>query len=112
MLRDGIGSADVVFVPLEDGDRAEVLVKSGKKVITVDLNPLSRTARCATVTIIDNIVRSLPVLIKTVKKFKMVEADNLKSLTINYNNKTCLNNSLKVISSRLKNLDNRTYDMI
>ena len=40
---DGIGSADVVLVPLEDGDRCEALVKMGKKVITIDLNPLSRT---------------------------------------------------------------------
>ena len=48
---DGIGSADVVLVPLEDGDRCEALVKMGKKVITIDLNPLSRTAQTAHITI-------------------------------------------------------------
>src|SRR3989338_4670552 len=42
---DGIFKADVVFVPLEDGDRCEALIRSGKKVITVDLNPMSRTAK-------------------------------------------------------------------
>ena len=41
----GIYSADVVFVPLEDGDRCEALVRMGKKVIVVDLNPLSRSAK-------------------------------------------------------------------
>ncbi|MFI5407342.1 MAG: phosphopantothenate/pantothenate synthetase, partial [Nitrososphaerales archaeon] len=42
--RDGIAKADVVFVPLEDGDRTIALKRMNKKVITVDLNPLSRTA--------------------------------------------------------------------
>lgn len=59
----GIGRADVVFVPLEDGDRCQALVAAGKKVITIDLNPLSRTARAATVTIVDNLVRAMPELI-------------------------------------------------
>ena len=56
----GIAVADVVFVPLEDGDRAEILKENGKTIITVDLNPLSRTAKMSDVTIIDNIVRVVP----------------------------------------------------
>jgi 4-phosphopantoate--beta-alanine ligase len=56
----GIFGADVVLVPLEDGDRAEALKKMGKFVITVDLNPFSRTARAADITIVDNIVRAMP----------------------------------------------------
>ncbi len=59
---DGIGAADVVLVPLEDGDRCEALVAMGKTVITIDLNPLSRTARTAHVTIVDELRRSLPAL--------------------------------------------------
>ena len=43
---DGIFIADVVFVPLEDGDRTMALKKMGKTVICVDLNPLSRTSVC------------------------------------------------------------------
>ncbi len=42
---DGIYAADTVLVPLEDGDRTEALVKMNKTVITIDLNPLSRTSR-------------------------------------------------------------------
>jgi 4-phosphopantoate--beta-alanine ligase len=57
---DGIGDADVVLVPLEDGDRAEALAAVGKTEIVVDLNPLSRSARTATVPVVDNIVRALP----------------------------------------------------
>jgi 4-phosphopantoate--beta-alanine ligase len=57
---DGIGSADVVVVPLEDGDRAEVLASMGKSEIVIDLNPLSRSAGAATVPIVDNVIRAVP----------------------------------------------------
>jgi len=57
---DGIGDADVVLVPLEDGDRAEALGEMGKTELVVDLNPLSRSAQVATVPIVDNIIRAIP----------------------------------------------------
>ena len=58
--REGMFSADVILVPLEDGDRCEALVGMGKTVIAIDLNPLSRTARRATLTIVDEVTRALP----------------------------------------------------
>ena len=61
---DGIHRADVIFVPLEDGDRCEALRRMGREVITVDLNPLSRTARTASITIVDNVARALPALLQ------------------------------------------------
>ena len=67
---DGIYAADVVFVPLEDGDRCQALVRSGKLVITVDLNPMSRTSKTATVTIVDNVTRAMPVLLESVAAFR------------------------------------------
>ncbi len=63
---DGIGAADVVFVPLEDGDRCRALVRSGRRVIVVDLNPMSRTSRTATITIVDDVTRAMPVLLERV----------------------------------------------
>jgi len=57
---DGIGDADVVLVPLEDGDRAEALGAMDKTELVVDLNPLSRSARAASVPIVDNIIRAIP----------------------------------------------------
>jgi 4-phosphopantoate--beta-alanine ligase len=57
---DGIGAADVVVVPLEDGDRAEALADMGKTEVVVDLNPLSRSAQTATIPIVDNIIRAIP----------------------------------------------------
>ena len=59
---DGIHAADVVLVPLEDGDRAAALAEMGKVEIVVDLNPLSRSARVADVPVIDNIVRAVPAM--------------------------------------------------
>ena len=67
---DGIYMADVVFVPLEDGDRCRALVRSGKRVITVDLNPMSRTSRTATITIVDNVVRAMPSLLERVAAYR------------------------------------------
>ncbi|HII17390.1 TPA: phosphopantothenate/pantothenate synthetase [Candidatus Woesearchaeota archaeon] len=66
----GIAKADVVFVPLEDGDRCGALVAMGKRVVTIDLNPLSRTSRMATVSIVDNVVRAMPLLIREIEGMK------------------------------------------
>jgi 4-phosphopantoate--beta-alanine ligase len=63
----GIGMADLVVVPLEDGDRCLALKKMGKTVITIDLNPLSRTARSADITIVDELTRALPLLDKAIR---------------------------------------------
>jgi len=60
----GIFSADAVLVPLEDGDRACALVDMGKKVISIDLNPLSRTTLCATISIVDEVTRALPNIVR------------------------------------------------
>ncbi|MBE6506747.1 MAG: phosphopantothenate/pantothenate synthetase [Methanocorpusculum parvum] len=67
---DGIGSADVVLVPLEDGDRCEALVGMGKIVITVDLNPIDRTSKMATLPIVDEVRRALPNIAAECRRLK------------------------------------------
>lgn len=54
----GIGGADVILVPLEDGDRAQALKQMGKTVICIDLNPLSRTSRTSDISIADEVTRA------------------------------------------------------
>ena len=66
----GILLADVIFVPLEDGDRCQALRRLGRDVLTVDLNPLSRTARSSTVTMVDNVIRALPLLLEQIKRLR------------------------------------------
>ena len=76
----GQAIADVVLVPLEDGDRTEALKRAGKFVITIDLNPLSRTARTADITIVDNIVRAVPLMIKYAEEYKKQGIPEILSL--------------------------------
>lgn len=94
---NGIYDADVVLVPLEDGDRAEILVNSGKKVITIDLNPLSRTAQMSSITIVDNIVRVIPLLKETVLSLKEKDNRYNENILKSFNNKKNLKESLKII---------------
>lgn len=94
---DGIFVADTVFVPLEDGDRTEALAKMGKTVITVDLNPLSRTARAARVTIVDNLVRAMPALVQEAQALKGKDEKSLKKIVNAFDNKKNLAQSLKKI---------------
>ncbi|HSA37467.1 MAG TPA: 4-phosphopantoate--beta-alanine ligase [Methanoregula sp.] len=83
--REGIFSADVILVPLEDGDRCEALIGMGKKVIAVDLNPLSRTARRATLTIVDELTRALPIITDACTNLTKSERKKLvESLDNNY----------------------------
>ena len=79
--KSGIFSADVVLVPLEDGDRTIALKKAKKRIITFDLNPLSRTAQTADVTIVDNVTRAMKLLVSESRKSrKQIIFDNKKNL--------------------------------
>ncbi len=95
--KQGIFKADVVLVPLEDGDRCQALRTMGKKVITIDLNPLSRTARTANITIVDNIIRALPALSKRIEE---VRGDDLREGRKPFDNIRNLQRSLRRISER------------
>ena len=92
--KDGIFAADVVLVPLEDGDRTEALQKIGKTVITFDLNPLSRTAQTADITIVDNVIRGMRLLLSACKKSKTAKT--------NFNNKKALSSTISEIKNNLK----------
>ncbi len=92
--KDGIFAADVVLVPLEDGDRTEALQKIGKTVITFDLNPLSRTAQTADITIVDNVIRGMRLLVSACKKSKTAKT--------NFNNKRSLSSAVSEIKNNLK----------
>jgi 4-phosphopantoate--beta-alanine ligase len=101
----GIFGADTVFLALEDGDRTEWLVKMGKKVIAVDLNPFSRTAQYATVTIVDNIARCLPRLIEEVEELRRGPYSALSKIIKSYDNKKTLGRMIGLIRRRLERLE-------
>ncbi len=100
--RGGVYDADVVLVPLEDGDRCEALVNMGKKVITVDLNPLSRTAKTATVTIVDNAVRALPNMVELVDEMIGLSREELEAILEGYENEDVLRRSVALMIEHLR----------
>lgn len=100
----GIFSSDCVLVPLEDGDRTEALVAMDKQVISVDLNPLSRTARTATINVTDNVVRALPNLALQAQALAELPEDELRSRVEGFDNLACLGRALGVIHRRLEAL--------
>jgi 4-phosphopantoate---beta-alanine ligase len=98
----GIGSADVVLIPLEDGDRAQALKQAGKTVIAIDLNPLSRTSQLASISIVDNIVRALPALVSASKKMKRMSHERLEKVVNSFDNQKNLKNMIQEIILYLK----------
>ena len=98
----GIFSADVVLVPLEDGDRTIALKKFGKKVITFDLNPMSRTAQTADITIVDNVIRGMKILVDTCKKLSEKDLEEKSK----FDNKKNLKKSIITIRKNLRRMSN------
>lgn len=99
--RDGIWKADAVLVSLEDGDRTEALRKNRKKVIAIDLNPLSRTAQKADITIVDNVVRVIPLIWKEIKRLRKKRKNELRKIVKRFNNKKNLRKTINYIKKQI-----------
>lgn len=99
--KDGIFSADVVIVPLEDGDRTLALREAGKIVITFDLNPLSRTSQTANITIVDNVIRALDLLIENCRKMSKSNKKSLEKIIEGFDNKQNLSEAINEIKNNL-----------
>jgi 4-phosphopantoate--beta-alanine ligase len=102
--RRGILIADVVLVPLEDGDRTEALRRMGKRVIAIDLNPMSRTAQAAHITVVDNIVRAMPLMVKEAERLAKFSDEKLEKILGNFSNKENLRASFEIMVRRLQRL--------
>ena len=99
--KDGIFAADVVVVPLEDGDRTMALRNAGKTVITFDLNPLSRTSQTANITIVDNVTRAIELLISQSKKLGKRNEKSLEKIISDFDNKKNLTENVVQIKNNL-----------
>jgi len=98
-LPGGIGAADLVLVPLEDGDRCAALRQMGKAVIAVDLNPLSRTAQTATLPVIDEVRRAVPAIAASCRTMTPAEARERAAAV---DGKIYLREALAEIAARLE----------
>lgn len=97
----GIFSSDVVLVPLEDGDRTQALKRMRKKVIAIDLNPLSRTSKTANVSIVDNVVRALPSIAFFARKMKKKNRKQLERIVASFDNSKNLKETEKMLRRNL-----------
>lgn len=104
--RSGIYRADVVLVPLEDGDRTEALVRMGKTVISIDLNPLSRTSRKASIPIVDELSRSLQNIERFIGELRDAPREASRIAT-GYDAKRNLRAVSGFLRWRLRNIDAR-----
>jgi len=97
--KQGTIAADVILVPLEDGDRAQGLKNMGKTVITIDLNPLSRTSQVSDVSIVDDVVRALPNMIKYMKNARNegIKQENMRKEISGFNNSKNIKKILRQI---------------
>ncbi len=102
--KEGIYSADVVLVPLEDGDRCLALKKMNKMVIAIDLNPLSRTAQTADITIVDNVIRAIPNIKKWSQELINLDENKLENMVKTWDNNKNINEMISFISKRLNSL--------
>ena len=73
----------------------------GKKVIAIDLNPLSRTARKATVSIVDNILRAVPQLTEEIRELSNRPRPDLEMILNGYDNQKTLAGAVQEIRDHL-----------
>ena len=92
---------DTIVVPIEDGDRAEALVKMGKVVISIDINPISRTSKTATVPISDELTRALENMIAFVEELKGKD-DEIDRIIASYDKDENRRATLREISAYLE----------
>ena len=95
----GIYKADLVLVSLEDGDRTEFLIQAGKKVIAIDLNPMSRTPQKSTVPIIDNVQRAIPLIEVHFKSLRNKTGSKLEQLISSFDKALILSRAEAAIRS-------------
>ena len=98
--KEGIFNSDVILVPIEDGDRAKALVNMKKVVISIDINPLSRTSKTATVSICDEITRAVENIIGFVQDMRGRPDEILRTIR-SYDNFKVREETVKEICSYL-----------
>ena len=99
---DGIYDADVVLVPLEDGDRAEALSEMGKTEIVIDLNPLSRSAQNAAIPIVDNLIRAIPRIAEHARELAGADEAELTAIVEGFDREAALEAAEQRIRSGLR----------
>jgi len=81
----------------------------GKVVLTIDLNPLSRTSRISDITIVDNITRCMPKLARFATELRD-DDERVDRILSEFDNRKNLSDVLKHIARRLGELESHSLD--
>ncbi|MBA7544957.1 hypothetical protein ES705_37319 [subsurface metagenome] len=73
----------------------------GKKVITIDLNPLSRTSLWSNVTIVNNLIRAIPEMMDIARSMKTMGKQELEAMMTNFDNFQTIRKMLIFFNERL-----------
>ncbi|MEB3851451.1 MAG: phosphopantothenate/pantothenate synthetase [Desulfurococcales archaeon] len=101
VCEEGIFRADFVLVAIEDGDRTEALRRAGKRVAAIDLNPFSRTAQMADITIVDEATRALRRAVEVAKELRGAGREELEGIVSSYDNAGVLARAFQAMLARL-----------
>ena len=74
--------------------------KTGKKTITIDLNPLSRTSQTSDISIVDNVVRAFPFMTEIAKDLKTQDKQLLINMINDFDNRKNLKEALKLFKNK------------
>jgi len=69
--------------------------------LAIDLNPLSRTSKAATVMIVDEVTRAIPNMIESVGELK-TDLSKRRRLISTFDNKANIKKSVQMICKRLQ----------
>ena len=101
VCREGIWSADFVLLAIEDGDRTEKIKTMGKTVAAIDLNPFSRTAQMADITIVDEAVRATRLMVSLARQLSAYSRRDLEEIRAGYDNRNTLREAFRTMLERL-----------
>jgi 4-phosphopantoate--beta-alanine ligase len=80
-----------------------------KLVITIDLNPLSRTAQAAHISIVDNLTRAVANMIELVPDLKNMEDEDLWEIIDGYDNSMTLIDAVEEMKDHLIQKQNELF---
>jgi len=98
---EGLYRADFVLLAIEDGDRTEAFVAAGKRVAAIDLNPFSRTAQRASITIVDEAIRATRNMVEMVEEMRGWPRERLEGVLSFYRNEEVLRRAFRAMLERL-----------
>ena len=99
--KNGILDADVVLVPLEDGDRTLALREEGKFVIAIDLNPLSRTTVSSNIPIINHLKRAIQNMTEFAQEMRDFDSQQLSKVLSEYDRERSIRMAIEAIVAHL-----------